>query len=98
MGTGLKSCFSEEEVIVNQGTILGSQIGKWITLAVLVAVLAALFTASVVRAQEDSTTIEYAENGTDPVATLTATDPEMRYDRVVCWRRLTGQISTSTLS
>ena len=66
----------KEEVIVNQRTILGSQLGKWITLAVLVAVLAALFTASVVRAQEDSTAIEYAENGEDAVATFTATDPE----------------------
>ena len=77
MGTSLKSCFSEEEVIVNQRTILGSQMGKWITLAVLVAVFAALLTAGVVRAQEDSATIKYAENGTDPVVTLTATDPEM---------------------
>ena len=78
MGTGLKSCFSEVEVIVNQRTILGSQMGKWITLAVVVAVLVALLTAGVVRAQQaDSITIEYAENGTDPVATLTATDPEM---------------------
>ena len=75
MGTVLKFPF-EEEVAMNQGTILGSQLSKWITLAVLVAVLAALFTASVVRAQEDSTTIEYAENGTGPVATFTATDPE----------------------
>ena len=50
--------------------------GRWITLAVLVAVFAALLTASVVRAQEDSTTVKYAENGTAPVATYTATDPE----------------------
>ena len=62
---------------MNQGTILGSQIGKWITLTVLVAVLAALLTAGVVRAQQGMTTLKYAENGTDPVATLTATDPEM---------------------
>ena len=61
---------------MNQGTILGSQIGRWIILAVVVAAFAALLTASVVRAQEDSTTIEYAENGTDAVTTLTATDPE----------------------
>ena len=51
--------------------------GRWITLAVLVAVFAALLMVSVVRAQEDSATIQYAENGTDPVATMTATDPEM---------------------
>ena len=49
MGTGLKFLF-EEEVAMNQGTILGSQIGKWIILVALVAVLAALLTASVVRA------------------------------------------------
>ena len=50
--------------------------GRWITLAVLVAVFAAVLAAGVVRAQEDSTTIMYAENGEDPVATFTATDPE----------------------
>ena len=61
---------------MRQGTILGSQIGKWLILVALVAAFAALLTASVVRAQEESTTIEYAENGTDPVATFTATDPE----------------------
>ena len=60
---------------MNQGAILGSQKGKWITLAVFVAVLAALLTASVVRAQQDST-ISYAEGGTDPVASFEATDPE----------------------
>ena len=49
--------------------------GRWITLAVLFAVFAALLTASVVRAQ-DNGTIMYAEGGTDPVATLSATDPE----------------------
>ena len=61
---------------MKQGTILGSQIGKWIILAVVVAAFAALLTVSVVRAQDDSTTIEYAENGKDAVATFTATDPE----------------------
>ena len=76
MGTGLESCFSEEEVTMKQGTILGSQIGKWIILAVVVAAFAALLTASVVRAQEGSTTIDYPENGDGPVATFTATDPE----------------------
>ena len=61
--------------------------GKWITLAVLVAVFAALLTAGVVRAQEDSATIQYAEGGTDPVVTLTATDPEM--DEIT-WSRTAG--------
>ena len=61
---------------MNQGTNLGSQIGRWIILAVVVAAFTALLTASVVRAQEDSTPIDYAENGTGLVATFTATDPE----------------------
>ena len=61
---------------MKQGTILGSQIGKWLILVVLVAAFAALLTASVVRAQDDSTIINYAENGKDSVATFTATDPE----------------------
>ena len=61
---------------MNQGTILGSQIGRWIVLAALVAVLGALLLAiQPVRAQ-DSTTIEYAENSTDAVVTLSADDPE----------------------
>ncbi len=38
--------------------------------------LFALTTAPSAEAQEDSTTIEYAENGKDPVATFTAVDPE----------------------
>ena len=62
---------------MNQGTILGSHIGKWIILAAWwLCYWRSLFTASVVRAQEDSTAIEYAENGEGPVATFTATDPE----------------------
>ena len=38
--------------------------------------LFALTAAPFAEAQEDMTTIEYAENGEDPVATFTATDPE----------------------
>ena len=75
MGTGLKFLL-KEEVIMNQGTSLGSQVGRWILLAALVAVFAALLTAGVVRSDGHSTTIEYAENGEDPVATLSAVDPE----------------------
>ena len=41
MGTGLKFPF-EEEVTMRQGTNLGSQIGRWIILAALVALLGAL--------------------------------------------------------
>ena len=61
---------------MNQGTILGNQIGKWITLAVLVAVLAALLTAGVIRSDGHSTEIDYAEEGEGAVLTFTATDPE----------------------
>ena len=72
---------------MNQGTILGIQMSRWITLAVLFAVMAVLLTASVVRAQDDRTTIEYPENSTDPVATLTATDPE---GDTVAWSLASG--------
>ena len=68
----------EEEVIVNQRTIWGSQRGKWITLAAVVAILVALLAVGMVRAQDAAMMSErdYAENGTDPVVTLTAADPE----------------------
>ena len=61
---------------MSQGTILSRPATKWAALAALVAVLAVLLTASVVRAQADNMTIKYAENNTDPVATFTGTDPE----------------------
>ena len=61
---------------MNQGTILGSQIGRWTTIAVLIAVLAALLTASGVRAQSNTETFRYEENGTAAVGTFTARDPE----------------------
>ena len=61
---------------MNQGTILGSQIGRWTTIAVLIAVLAALLTASGVLAQSNTETFRYEENGTTPVGTFTARDPE----------------------
>ena len=72
---------------MSQGTNLGSQKGRWIILAALVAVLGALlFLLPGVQAQ-DSTTIEYDENGTDPVVTLAANDPE-EVDTIV-WSLLT---------
>ena len=72
---------------MSQGTNLGSQKGRWIILAALVAVLGALlFLLPGVQAQ-DGTTIEYDENGTDPVVTLTANDPE-DVDTIV-WSLLT---------
>ena len=53
MGTGLKFLSYEEGVIMNQGTNLGSQIGRWIILAALVALLGALLlTIRPVGAQE----------------------------------------------
>ena len=57
-------------------TSIGRQVlNHWVLLAVaLAAVLAAVVAMQPVAAQDS--TIEYAENGTDPVATFTATDPE----------------------
>ena len=78
MGTGLKFLF-EEEVTMNQGTNLGSQKGRWIILAALVAVLGALLyllSGGLVQAQQAQQSFTYAENGTGPVATFAATDPE----------------------
>ena len=63
---------------MNQGTNLSSQIGRWIILAALVAVLGALLfllPGGLLQAQ-DNTTIEYTENSTDVVLTLSAGDPE----------------------
>ena len=72
---------------MNQGTNLGSQKGRWLILAALVAVLGALlFLLPGVQAQ-DGTTIEYTENSTDAVVTLTANDPE-EVDTIV-WSLLT---------
>ncbi len=84
MGTGLKFLF-EEEVIMNQGTILGSQIGRWIILAALVVVLGALLlTIRPVVAQTQGCadtgagddrkgvcSFSYAENDTSRVGRLT---------------------------
>ena len=83
MGIGLKFLF-EKEVIMNQGTNLGSQIGRWIILAALVALLGALLlTMRPVGAQDApplipnaETEFTYVEEGTGPVTTYRATDPE----------------------
>ena len=64
---------------MNQGTNLGSQKGRWIILAALVAVLGALLfllPGGLVQAQQAQQSFTYAENGTGPVATFAATDPE----------------------
>ena len=51
-------------------------------LAVLTAGLLFLLPGGLLQAQDDGT-IEYAENGTDPVATYTGIDPEGRTDLLV---------------
>ena len=71
---------------MNQGTILGSQIGRWIILAAVVALLGALLlTIRPVGAQSDGApqltivppnTVEHNENDDGPVYTFQATDPE----------------------
>ena len=65
-------------------TRYGYLINKWTVLAAvaLVVLVAVMATAMPVGAQ-DNDTIKYAENGTDPVATFTATDPD---DDKVTWR------------
>ena len=82
---------------MNQRTIWGSQRGKWITLAALVAILVALLAVGMVRAQDAAMMSErdYAENGTDPVVTLTAADPEMR---MVYWSLLPAATDVNDIS
>ena len=69
---------------MNQGTILGSQIGRWIVLAALVALLGALLlTMRPVGAQEAppslpsaETVFDHEENDNGSITTYRATDPE----------------------
>ena len=70
---------------MNQGTNLGSQIGRWIVLAAVVALLGALLlTIRPVGAQQDTaptlsnavTAHDYAENGKGLITTFRARDPE----------------------
>ena len=76
---------------MNQGTNLGSQIGRWIVLAALVVVLGALLlTIRPVGAQTSSCAVvgddlecTYAENGTGRVYDFHATDPDR--GGVVIW-------------
>ena len=79
---------------MNQGTILGSQIGRWVVLAAVVALLGALLlTIRPVGAQTPPTgcdpvgrgeareyvcNLTYAENGTGPVKNLGALDRDIR--------------------
>ena len=71
---------------MNQGTNLGSQTGRWVILAALVAVLGALLfllPGGLVQAQNDVYIDAYPENSKERVATLTATDPESV--RTIVW-------------
>ena len=64
---------------MNQGTNLGSQKGRWIILAALVAVLGALLfllPGVMVQAQQTAETYYHQENDDAPVVTLSANDPE----------------------
>ena len=64
---------------MNQGTNLGSQKGRWIILAALVAVLGALLfllPGGILQAQQTAETYYHEENNGEPVVTLTADDPE----------------------
>ena len=65
-------------------------VSKGSILLLALALLATLLVARPIGAQE-SNPIEYAENGTDPVATFTGVDPE---GRPVYWSLLEGLAST----
>ena len=91
---------------MNQGTILGSQIGRWIILAAVVALLGALLlTIRPVGAQTPPTgcdpvgrgeareyvcNLTYAENGTGPVHNLGALDRDIR-QVVKVWELVTDE-------
>ena len=64
----------------------GSMAYKGIILVTLLALVAAFLVIRPVGAQDAS--IDYAENGTDPVATFTGVDPE---ERTVYWDLLTNE-------
>ena len=68
---------------MNQGTNLGSQIGRWIILAAVVALLGALLLTTRPAGAQDNGTIEFPENSTDPVAIFTDDDPED--DMPIAW-------------
>ena len=64
---------------MNQGTNLGSQKGRWVILAALVAVLGALLfllPGGLLQAQQTAETYYHQENSDEPVVTLAANDPE----------------------
>ena len=60
-----------------EATRYGNLINKWTVLAaVALAVLVVVMATAMPVGAQDSATINFAENGTGPVATFTATDPE----------------------
>ena len=61
---------------MKQGTSLGSQLGRWIILAAMVALLGALLFTTRPAGAQDNGTIEFPENSDDPVITFSAGDPE----------------------
>ena len=61
---------------MNQGTKLGSQIGRWIILAALVVALGALLLTIRPAGAQEAKTYTYAENGTRSVAAFNATAQE----------------------
>ena len=61
-------------------------------LAVLTAGLLFLMPGGLLQAQDDMTTLKYAEKGTDPVATFTAPDPEGA--RAIVWSLLPATAPT----
>ena len=79
---------------MNQGTILGIQISRWIVIAVFAAIAAALLTAGVARGQDGGMTIEYAEKGTGPVTTFEGTDPEGMF---IIWSVLASNAVTTDI-
>ena len=80
---------------MNQGTILGSQIGRWIILAAVVVVLGALLLVARPAGAQDNGTIEFPENSTDPVAIFTDDDPED--DMPIIWAVLTSDAPTTNI-
>ena len=63
---------------MNQGTNMGSQIGRWIILAAVVALLGALLlTIRPLAAQTPAETVfDHNENDTGAITTYSSTDPE----------------------
>ena len=110
MGTGLKFLF-EEEVTMKQGTNLGSQIGRWIILAAVVAYWELCCSPSgpsgrsrprdvkqwalLLQTRKRFANYEYDENGTGQVARLSALERDVT--QVVKVWELVSDAGTTTL-